>query len=595
MARSGRSERSARAGFREHLRSDWEEWLRDFPELATWVGHPGYNDRWTDDSPEGVEARRAHLRQSAGKLAALDRRALPARERLSYDLYQGLLDSATAGLAYGDDALPYRFTVPRNLWMPLTQMEGIHILAADTLELQPRATREDYAAVLSRLRALPAAVEQNLALLEAGRTKGHTPPRRAIRGAPGQVDRLLPEKPLESALLVPFVEWPPTLPEAERQALRAEAEGIYLDLLVPAFRSLREYLTGRYLPACRETVGTFALPDGERNYAFRVRWQTTLELTPHEIHAIGRREVERLGKEMESLARQSGFPGGVADFRKFLRSDPRFFYSRPEELVDGYRVIGKRCDPGLARLFGKLPRLPYGVAPMPEYRAANSPSAYYGPGAPRAGRAGFFYVNTHDLPSRAKWEMEALALHESVPGHHLQISIAQELEDLPEFRRFSGYTAFVEGWGLYAESLGTELGFYRDAYAQFGALSFDMWRSVRLVVDTGIHAMGWSREAAVEYFRAHTGSSEQDIGVEVDRYIVWPGQALAYKIGQLEIAELRRYAEQRLGSRFDERAFHDVVLGEGALPLQELGRRVRAWVRRSAASAPSPAPPPASG
>ena len=281
--------------------------------------------------------------------------------------------------------------------------------------------------------------------------------------------------------------------------------------------------------------------------------------------------------------RKTGFSGTFPEFLELLRSDPRFAWHSAEELIDGYRVIAKRTDPGLGRLFGRLPRLPYGVQPVPGFRAKSSPTAYYMPGAPATGRPGTFFANTYDLPSRLRWEMEALCLHEAVPGHHLQIAIAQELEDLPDFRRFTGPTSFVEGWGLYAESLGEELGAYRDPYSKMGQFTYDMWRSIRLVVDTGIHSLGWSREQAIRFFRENTGKSEIDIAVEVDRYIVWPGQALAYKIGQLKFRELRTYAEQAMGDRFDARGFHDRVLEEGALPLGMVDARVRDWVARETA------------
>jgi len=309
-----------------------------------------------------------------------------------------------------------------------------------------------------------------------------------------------------------------------------------------------------------------------------VRWTTTTDLTPAQIHAIGLAEVRRLRAEAEALVRSTGFTGSLAEFQRFVKTDPRFRWGSAEELIRGYRELAKRIDPELARHFGTLPRLPYGVLPVPEFQAASSPAAYYMSGAPPEGRPGIFYANTYDLPTRTTWKMESLTLHEAVPGHHLQIALASELSEMPSFRRHSFETAFAEGWGLYAETLGEELGLYRDPYAKFGALDHDIWRAARLVVDTGMHALGWSRDRAVEFFRENTGMSEVDIGVEVDRYIVIPAQALAYKIGQLKIRELRSLAERELGARFDERAFHDVVLLEGGLPLSELEARVRAWV-----------------
>jgi uncharacterized protein (DUF885 family) len=566
------------ARFRAYLDDDWKQWLSEAPETATAVGVRGFDDRWSDDSPTGVETRRRHLARSLEELRSIRPEALPSSGRLEFDLYRDLLENADFGLRFGDDPFPYQFGMPRNLWMPLTQMDGIQTSAADILDLQPRETVRDYEDILRRLEGLSVAVEQNLALLEAGLAKGYSPPRYSIRGVTDQVAGLVPDDPRSSALLKPFSDFPARVGEAERARLVADARRTYTDRVAPAFAKLHRYLTERYLPACRESVGASALPDGRALYAYRVRWQTTTDQTPEEIHEVGLREVARIRAAMQAIIERTGFTGSFVEFLRFLKADPRFYYTRAEDLLDGYRVIAKRADPGLARLFGRLPRLPYGVIAVPEYRAPSSPAAYYIGGAPATGRPGYFYANTHAVGSRPRWQMEALVLHEAVPGHHLQIALAEELSELPDYRRHSSPTAFVEGWGLYAESLGEELGFYEDPYSKFGQLSLEMWRAIRLVVDTGLHAKGWSREQAIDLFRQYTGMTELEVGVEVDRYIVWPGQALAYKIGQLKFRELRAFAEARLGERFDVRAFHDVVLAHGALPLRLLEQRTRAWV-----------------
>jgi uncharacterized protein (DUF885 family) len=584
------SERTATDALRTYLADDWTRWLSEYPELATSFGFPGMNNRWTDDSSAGIERRTRHLRESFASLRQLDAENLPGRERTNYELYKELLEVAEAGLPYGLDPLPFRLGSPHNFLTPLNQMEGIHLTASETLEIQPRERLSDYEDILARLDSLPVAVDQNLVLLEAGRQKGFTPHRVAIRGAPDQVKGLVPTDPMASPLLRAFTEFPSRFTESDRRRLVATAQKTYADRVVPAFGRLHEYLVSTYLPACRDSPGVSALANGAAMYSYLVRWQTTTNLTPKEIHEIGLGEVRRLRRAMEDLMVKTGFSGGYSEFLAFLRTDDRFFFPSAEALVDGYRVIAKKTDPGLARVFGRLPRLPYGVLPVPAFRAASSPTAYYMPGAPATGRPGIFFANTYELRARPRWEMEALSLHEAVPGHHLQIALAQELEDLPDFRRFTGPTAFVEGWGLYAEGLGEELGLYQDPYSKMGEYMYDMWRSIRLVVDTGIHALGWTREDAIRFFQENAGKSEVDMAVEVDRYIVWPAQALAYKIGQLKIRELRRWTEDRLGDRFDVRRFHDRVLEEGAVPLGMLESRVKGWVEARTAGSPPSAP-----
>lgn len=578
MTPAGLSPSAESRRFLGFLEADWEQWLREYPAIATTVGYPGLDDRWTDDSPEAIEGRRRHLAQSLTAVQGFRRSRLDPDDRLHLDLYLELLESTVAGLEFGLDPFPFRFGMPRDLRMPISQMEGIHITASEALGLQPHGSLAEFEAHVRRLEALPRAIDQQIALLERGRTSGFTPTRVAVRGVPDQVRGLFPDDPLKSALLEAFAELPATIPEADRAGLRREAFRAYSEEVAPALRRLHEYLVARYLPACRASVGVSAVSKGSELYRHLIRWQTTTDLTAKEIHEKGLSEVRRLRAEIDAIRVRTGFVGDYAAFLEFLRSDRRFFFATGEQLVDGYRVIAKKTDPTLARLFGTLPRLPYGVLPVPEFRAKSSPAAYYIPGAPDSGRAGYFYANTNEVGARPRWEMEALAFHEAVPGHHLQIALASERSSLPAFRRYSAYTAFVEGWGLYAESLGDELGFYRDPYSKVGQLTYDTWRSARLVVDTGMHAMGWTRDQAIQFFRENTGKSEVDIAVEVDRYIVWPGQALAYKVGQLKFRELRTRAERRLGTGFDVRAFHDLVLGEGALPLGEVERRVDAWI-----------------
>jgi uncharacterized protein (DUF885 family) len=573
-----RNDNAATRKFRGYLEEDWKRWMVEYPELATAAGFPGQNRRWSDNSPAGIEARKKHLHESATALKTFSRDSLPPAEQLNYDLYSDLLSTAEEGLQYGDDPLPFRNVVPQNNWIPINQMSGVQQGAAEIISTMPNRSVADYEDILARLEALPPSVEQHQALMEEGLKRGYTPPRLMLRDVPKQIADLIPADPMASALLEPFKTFPVEISPPERTRLINRAKEIYSSRVVPAFQKLHDYIVSTYLPACRESIAATALPKGAEAYAFHVRWQTTTNLTPQQIHEIGLSEVKRIRAEMDKVIASTNFKGSFHEFTEFLRNDPRFYFEQPDDLVNGYRIIAKKIDPELAHLFGKLPRLPYGVTPIPDFKAPSQTTAYYQAGAPSVGRPGYYFVNTYNLRARPKWEMEALSLHESVPGHHLQISLAQEMENEPEFRKHVGYSAFVEGWALYCESLGEELGMYKDPYSKFGRLSYEMWRAVRLVVDTGMHAQGWNREQAIQFFKDNTGKTDQDITVEVDRYIVWPGQALAYKLGQLKIRELRTQAQQRQGTKFNIRAFHDAVLENGALPLNVLTAHMEDWM-----------------
>jgi uncharacterized protein (DUF885 family) len=577
-AAGGDDRAAAGKKLRAYLEADWKLWMEEYPEVATQFGFPGQNTRWMNDSPAGIASRKQHLAESISELNQFRRDALPDKEKLNFDLYKQLLEESQEGLQYGDDPFPFRSVVPRNLWMPINQMEGIQQNAPDTLTTTPHRSVADYEIILDRMQALPAAVEQNIALLHEGVNHGYTPPKITLRDVPKQIADLIPADPLHSALLQAFTEFPPSISEGDRERLTAQAEGIYASSLVPAFQKLHDYFTTTYLQACRESIAATALPSGAPGYRFHVQWQTTTTLTPAQIHEIGLGEVKRIRAEMDQVIASTRFKGSFHDFTEFLRTDPQFYYDKADDLVNGYRVIAKRIDPELAHEVGILPRLTYGVCPIPDFKAPSQTTAYYQQGAPEVGRPGCYFVNTYNLHARPKWEMEALTLHEAVPGHHLQIALAQEQEDVPKFRKQVGYSAYVEGWALYSESLGEEVGLLKDPYSKFGQLTYEMWRAVRLVVDTGMHSMGWTRDQSIQFFKDNTGKTDQDITVEVDRYIVWPGQALAYKLGQLEIRKLRNEAEKKLGANFDVRKFHDAVLENGALPLNVLKSRVIAWL-----------------
>lgn len=568
----GRSE-----GERLHALFDltWEWTMRNHPEWATYVGYPGQNDRWTDMSIAAIERRDREIRLPLEVLDSIDRTALTPEDQLNYDLARYQLEQQVDGQRFPGELLA------------ISQMSGVQQNVAQMLTAMPQFDGDDYEDILARLDGVPELVDQTIALLERGLEAGVTPPRVTLRDVPQQVLNVIPEDVGKSPLLGPFQHLPEAIAESERTALRERAETLVGGQLYPAFRELHDFLTERYIPGCRESIALSSLPDGAAWYAHNAQASTTTELTPQEIHDIGQAEVKRIRAEMEATREAAEFDGTLEEFFEFLRTDPQFFHTSREALVGEYLAIAKRADPELVKLFGTLPRLPYGVKPVPEYAEKSQTTAYYEPGSLDAGRPGYFFANTYALDTRPKWEMEALTLHEAVPGHHLQIALAQELEELPEFRRHGGYTAFVEGWGLYSESLGYEMGFYDDPYSRMGQLTYDMWRAVRLVVDTGMHALGWSRQQAIDFFAANTPKTLHDITVEIDRYIVWPGQALAYKIGQLKIQELRQRAEEALGEGFDIRAFHDAVLGAGALPLDVLEVRVDSWIEDQRSEKPS--------
>lgn len=552
----------------ELFRTDWAYTIDAFPEFATYLGVPGYDMRWTDLSPAAIAQRKQLADRPLKVLATIDRARLSPADQINYDLFKRQQEEAVEGRRF-----------PTELYQ-ITQLGGIQQDTAQVFSMMSNRTPAGLEDQLARLQALPQVVDQTIALLEEGLKKGMTPPQITLRDVPEQVANQIPEDPFKSPLLRGFNDLPPTVPGEDGTRLRAAAAKTYVESVRPAFQRLEKFVATRYLPGARQTIAASALPDGEAYYAWKIKTQTSTNLTAKQIHELGLAEVKRIRAEMEKVKDQTGFKGTMAEFFKFLQTDPKFFFTDKDELLRAYRDIAKRADPQLMKLFKTLPRATYGVIPVPAYAEKSQTTAYYFPGAADSGRPGYFYANTYALETRPKWEMQPLTLHESVPGHHLQISLAQELGDLPDFRKYGGYTAFVEGWGLYSESLGEEMGFYTDPYDKFGQLTYEMWRAVRLVVDTGMHAFGWSRQQAIDFFKANSSKSEHDIVVEIDRYIVDPGQALAYKLGELKIKELRAYATQELGQKFDVRLFHDEVLKNGAVPLSVLETNIKEWVAK---------------
>lgn len=544
----------------------WANKMREYPEWATSVGFPGQNGRWTDMSLAAIERRKKELNAPIAALKSIDRAKLSKEDQLNYDLFD-----------YGLNMSLKESRFPNEL-MPINQLQGVQEAPANTLVQNPQNTIQDYDDIVSRLRGIAASVDQSIELMKVGVNKGVTPPQVTLRDVPQQIQNQIVEDPMKSPLLEAFKKLPADFPEAEKTRLKDAAVSAYTSSIKPAYQKLHKYFTEEYLPKTRTSLACSELPNGKEWYAFNVHQITTTDLTPAQIHERGQQEVKRIRGEMEKLIAETGFKGNFADFSKYLRTDPKFFYTNAEELLAGYRDIAKRVDPQLMKQFGKLPRLQYGVEPIPAFNEKSQPTAYYRPGSLKFGRAGMFLANTYNVGTRPKWEMEALTLHEAVPGHHLQIAISQELEKVPDFRKHEGYTAFVEGWGLYAESLGHDMEMYKDPYSRYGQLTYEMWRAIRLVLDTGIHSMGWTRQQAIDFFKDNSSKSEHDITVEVDRYIVWPGQATAYKIGQMFIKDLRQDAKKELADNFNVRDFHDVVLRNGAVPLDVLKTQVEDWV-----------------
>jgi uncharacterized protein (DUF885 family) len=545
----------------------WTTKMHLRPDLAVYVGYAGVEGRLPDYSPEMTEFgyRLPHLELAA--LASIDRAKLTPPEQLSYDLARRKFELSIEGERF------------RNLgdYIVVDHMGDGIVDALEPIGYMPARNAGDYEKMIALMRGFPRVVEQGLALMNEGLKRGITPPRVTLQHVAERIVPDLTDDPLKNPLLAPFRHMPDSIPPAERERLLHAAADVLRQQVVPGLRRWHDYLADTYVPHARDYIAVSDLPDGKAYYAYLLRTYTTTDLTPEQIHALGLSEVKRIRAEMDAVMTSTGFKGTFAEFLNDLRTDPKFFYNTPEEMLAGYRDITKRIDPELPKLFGRLPRLPYGVKPM-EAGSESAPSALYSNGTAAAGRPGWMLINTFDLKARPKWGMESLAAHESVPGHHLAYALAEELGELPAWRRWDVYPVYSEGWGLYAESLGGELGLYKDPYSKFGALNNEIWRAMRLVLDTGLHAKGWSRQQAIDYCRASSAKTDREIENEVDRYIVQPGSVPCYKIGELKIRELRRYAETELGPKFDVRAFHDEILGHGQLPLDVLEKNVRGWV-----------------
>lgn len=545
----------------------WDFEVAESPMLATNVGDERGQNRLSDDSVDAITRRARSRKRFLKELMTIDTDSLPSTQKIDHELLRLRLEGQLADFSF------------QTHLMPINNREGFHISFPELPHVMNPKSKKDFRNYVARLRDFTRYCEQQITLLRGGIAAGLTQPAIIMRDSVGQAESHVVDDPSESLLFKNIEEearealgqetWNPIADEI-RDAIRAD--------VVPAYRKFATFLKEEYLPACRGPIGADAMPSGREFYRDRVRRFTTIEVSPEELHATGLKENARIRKEMNAIREAVNFDGDLPDFLAHLRTDPKFYPETPEELMKEVALILKKADGRLPQLFGRLPRIPYGIREIPAYVAPQTTSAYYWPPATDGTRGGFYYVNTYNLSSRPLYQLESLSLHEAVPGHHLQLALQAELTDLHPISRESNLTAFIEGWALYSERLGKEIGFYKDPYQDFGRLSMEAWRASRLVVDTGIHSMGWSRQKAIDYMRENTALSEHNVVAEIDRYIGWPGQALAYKTGELAISRIRKEAEERLGDKFDIRRFHDRVLEAGSIPLPLLESRVDEWI-----------------
>jgi uncharacterized protein (DUF885 family) len=543
----------------------WEDKLKHSPEFASFLGDKRYNDQLSDYSTQEVNASLARGRAFIQRLSEIDTTGLPEQERLSAEL---MLRSLI------DDQEGARF---KEWQMPINQFSGFHTDLPNLVNDLQFETVKDYDDYISRLKKVPTAFSQITTNMELGIDEGRMPPQYLLEKVVVQTQTLADQKPAESPFAMPLKKFPKTISAADQKRLSEEVLEVVGTQVLPAYQRFAKFLKVEYVPKGRKDPGAWALPDGDAYYAYRVRQSTTLNKSAAEIHQIGLDEVKRDEAEMLAIVHKLGF-ADLKSFSAALKENPKLHPTSKEALIDAYKSNIAQMQPKLPGLFGTLPKAQLEVVSVPAYIEKDQAAAYYNPGSQDGKRPGRVYVNTYNFADRSLAPVEAVSYHEGVPGHHLQISIAQELTGLPEFRKQTYYTAYTEGWGLYSERLGKEIGFYQDPYSDYGRLEADIWRAIRLVVDTGVHSQHWTRQQMVDYFREHTAIDETNIQAEVDRYIAWPGQALGYKMGQLKILELKQKAQTALGPKFDIKAFHDEILDSGALPLDVLEQRVDAWI-----------------
>jgi len=547
------------------LHEQWEYTLKTSPEFASILGDRRYNDQVSDSSEKGIQAELAMTRKFLRRFEAIDTRGFSEQERLNRDLM-------VRGLRETLDAVPFV-----NHRMPVNQMGGLHLFLAQLPSMLPFATVKDYDDYIIRLGKLPRGLDNTIVNMRKGMSARLMPPKFLLEKVAEQAQGLADSKGEKSPFAVPVTKFPEGISEADKSRIKTAVLASIEKDIIPAYTRFAKFVRDEYAPKGRIDVGVWSLPDGRARYAFQVRSMTTTDMTPDAIHELGLREVARIEGEMLQIAKKLGY-SDLAAFNKAIAANPELKPKEGQQLIDLYSKYIDQMYARLPELFGRLPKAKLEVVPVPEFRAEGAAAASYETGSPDGARPGRVYVNTHEATSRSLLPTESTAYHEGAPGHHMQLSIQQELTDLPPFRQQGGYTAFQEGWALYTERLGKDVGFYQDPYSDYGRLNDEMLRAIRLVVDTGLHHKKWTREQVVQFFRDHSAIDEVEIQSETDRYIVWPGQALAYKIGQLKILELRGRAEKALGAKFDIRAFHDQVLGAGALPMDELEKSIDRWI-----------------
>ncbi len=545
------------------FRQAFEEQLRDNPEFATNVGRHEYDDRWTDWSKAGREQRRTHLQQRLEKLRSFAQASLSAQDRLSARLMEYNLSRRLEAFDLEDELFA------------VMQQNGLHNAVYSTFDRMPGRTPRDYENLLARLRAVPVYIDQNIAMLDDAIARGLVQPRRVVDLVEQQLAAQIAQDRNQTRLLAAFRNFPASIPPAEQARLRAEAGNLYDQQFLPAWRKYRDYLGDKYTKAARATTGISGIPNGRNAYSILARFYTTTDTSPEQIHQLGLEEVRRIEQEMQTVIRGAGFSGTISDYERQLEAAPSQHFHSKDEMLAYCRNVAKIVEPELPNQFRHIPQLLYGIRIIPVEREAATATNAQAP-SPDYSTPGWMNLNTYQPEKQVKYDKQALVLHEAVPGHIFQLTLARALTGIPDFRRFYSNSAYIEGWGLYAESLGSQLGVYQDPADHFGQLASERFRAVRLVVDTGLHSMGWSREQAIDYFKTHAPDESL---AEVDRYIAWPGQALSYKMGQLKIRQLRAEAERKLGARFDIREFHDVVLRDGVLPLDLLQQQVEEWLR----------------